>query len=212
MTSKIIPLGFSCNVSFLSQDTGMKEETSLFEWLQSDKLEYITDIINDIKDKIDTNIIKGVDHRVHVLHENVWTNHYTLEEYKIIFERRAKRFLDIIKEPSKTVVFVRINPFCIFTTHEEIDNFVKAIISINPTLNIKFLIIHTISETWNCPEIVASKILNASVIQKTFLLEDCHGDVFLRNNVKIQEQFLDYLKECGIDTEVKKDKQFHDKD
>ena len=211
MTTKFIPLGFSCNVSFLSQDTGMKEETSLFEWLQSDKLEYITDIINNIKDEIDANIIKGVDHRVHVIHENVWTNHYTLEEYKIIFERRAKRFLDIIKT-SKTLVFVSINPFCICTTDEEIDNFVKAIISINPTLNIKFLIIHTVSETWNYPEIVASKILNASVIQKTFLLDDCQGDVFLRNNVKVQELFLDYLKECGIDTDVKKHKQFHDKD
>jgi hypothetical protein len=210
MTPKFIPLGFSCNVSFLSQDTGMKAETSLFEWIETDKLERITDIVNNIKNGIDTNIIQGCDHRVHVLHENVWTNHYTLQEYKTIFERRAQRFLNIIKS-SDSLLFVRINPFCISTTDEEIDNFVKAVLSINQTLNIKFLIIHTINERWNYPEIDTSKILNASVIQKTFLVDDC-PDVFLRDNIKIQELFLNYLKECGIDTEVKTHKQFHDKD
>lgn len=46
MTPHFIPLGFHCNISFLSQDIHMKYETSLFEWLEISKLQFITDVIN----------------------------------------------------------------------------------------------------------------------------------------------------------------------
>ena len=51
MDQSFIPLGFHCNVTYLLQDTHMKRETSLFEWFQSEKLQYITDIVNLIKTK-----------------------------------------------------------------------------------------------------------------------------------------------------------------
>jgi hypothetical protein len=40
----LIPLGFHCNVTFLSQELNIKKETGLFEWLENQKLQYITDI------------------------------------------------------------------------------------------------------------------------------------------------------------------------
>ena len=96
-TINFIPLGFHCNITFLSEELKIKNHTSVFEWLESRKLQYLTDIINIIKNKIDVNIIKGVDKNIHVLHPDVYTCHYNIEEYKYIFERRAIRFLNAIK-------------------------------------------------------------------------------------------------------------------
>jgi hypothetical protein len=69
-------------------------------------------------------------------------------------------------------------------------------------LNIKFLIIHTINNINDYTKLDESKIVNIKLIQKEILLEDC-PDVYLRNNEKIQKQFLEYLKECDIDTTQK---------
>ena len=93
MTQQFIPLGYHCNITFLSQDMHIKHETSLFEWLQSEQLQYITDIISSIKDTIDTSIIQGKDKDIYVLHKDVFTFHYTIEDYKSIFVRRANRFV-----------------------------------------------------------------------------------------------------------------------
>ena len=205
--SLFIPLGYHCNITFLSQDVELKHETGLFEWLQSEKLQYITDIVNSIKNTIDTNIIKGSDKNIHILHNKVFTHHYELEEYKIIFVRRAIRFLNIIKE-SREITFVRINLIYNFTSEEEINIFVKEIHSINPIINIKFLIIHTIDELTNHKKLDSTKIFNATLIQGEFLLKDC-PDEFLINNIKIQKLFLNYLQEAGVNTEFKKNIQLN---
>ena len=209
MTRYFIPLGFHCNITFLSQDIRMKHETSLFEWIQSEKLQYITDIINNIKDTININIIKGSDKNIHILHEKVFTYHYELEEYKSMFMRRAIRFLDIIKT-SKELLFIRINPIYYSTTTDEINNFCEAIHSIQPALDIKFLMIHKIHDYSNYTPLDVSKISSATLIQKEFLLNDC-PDEYLRNNTTIQQQFLQYLQECGIDINTSVHVQFNDK-
>ena len=49
MNNQIIPLGYHCNITFLQQDLHIKHETGLFEWFESKKLQYITDIVNNIK-------------------------------------------------------------------------------------------------------------------------------------------------------------------
>lgn len=209
MTSPLITLGFHCNISFLLQDLHIKYETGLFEWLQSDKLQYITDIVNNIKDTIDTNIIKGVDRNIYILHKKVYTYHYNLEEYKIIFVRRANRFLNLVKE-AKELLFVRINPINHYTTEDEINNFVKEIHTINSTVNIKFLMIHTINESSNYTRLDESKILNTTFMQKEILFKDC-PDQFLQNNTKIQQQFLEFLKEIGVHIEPNTNMKFTDK-
>ena len=204
----LIPLGFHCNITFLQQELHIKHETSLFEWLQSEKLQYITDIVNNIKYTIDLNIIYGVDKNINVLNDKVFTYHYNLEEYKIIFERRAIRFLNIIKE-SKKLFFVRINPIYHYTTEEEINNFVKAIHSINSTLDIIFLMIHTVDDYDNYLRLDDSKIFNITFIQKELLFKDC-PDEYLRDNKKIQYHFLEYLQEIGMNIQFKSNMIFSD--
>jgi hypothetical protein len=67
----------------------MKRETGLFEWLECRQLSYITDVINVIKNGINTSIIQGTDNHIYLLHKYLYTLHYKLEEYKSIFVRRA---------------------------------------------------------------------------------------------------------------------------
>jgi hypothetical protein len=207
--TKYIPLGYHCNITFLSQDLQLKHETGLFEWLQSENLKCLTNIVNTIKDTVDTSIIKGVDKNLYIIDRNVFTYHYTLDEYKVIFERRVKRFLDIVKT-STELLFVRINPIRHVTTEEEINNFCKAIHSINSALQIKFLMIHTVNDVDAYTRLNESFIHDATLIQGEFLLRDC-PDVYLRNNKKIQQQFLTYLEMCGVDVKSTSALEFDDK-
>jgi hypothetical protein len=187
----------------------MKRETSLFEWFRSEKLQYITDIVNNIKHNIDTTIIKQYQKYIYLLHNPVYTYHYTLKEYEPIFIRRATRFLDMCKNSSK-LVFIRINPVNIYTTEEEIHNFCKEIHTINPSLHITFLMIHTVDTLTNYKYLDESKIPNSTLIQREFMSSDC-PDQYLRNNIKLQELFLQYLQDCGIDTNAKYNAAFTDK-
>jgi hypothetical protein len=209
MKCPLITLGFHCNITFLIQSLCIKYETGLFEWIQSEKLEYITDIVNNIKDNIDTNIIKGVDKNIYIIHKKVFTFHYHLEEYKIIFKRRAQRFLNLIKE-SNELLFVRINPMGPYTTEEEINNFVKTIHTINSKVNIKFLMIHTIDRSTDYKRLDESKFSNITFLQKEILFEDC-PEGYLRNNKKIQQQFLEFLKEIDVHIEPNTNIKFIDK-
>lgn len=194
-----IPLGYHCNITFLSQELQIKKETGLFEWLTSRKLQYITDIINVIKDNIDISILNNIGKYIYVLNQLVFTYHYDIENYKVIFERRAIRFLDTIKK-SNELLFVRINPYGEITTEEEINNFSEAIHSVNPTLKIKFLLINTIDNTTNHTKLDEKCIYNVEFIQKYFLYEDCikNGrDEYLHGNYTIRKLFREYLLEAG---------------
>ena len=210
MSNQFIPLGFNCNITFVAQDIKLKHETSVFEWLQSHRLQYLADIVHTMKDGIDTSIITGKDHDVHVLHNDVYTFHYTLEEYKVIFERRGRRFLDTVKN-SAELLFVRINPNSYYTTtEEEINNFCEQIHAINPSLHIKFLIIHTVEDLSTYTPLDESKICNITFMQREFLKEDC-PDEYLNKNPVIQQKFLEYLEDLGVDTTLTSDIQFDDR-
>jgi hypothetical protein len=212
----LIPLGCHCNITFLQQELRIKRETGLFEWLQSDKLSYITDIINSIKDGIDTDIIKGVNKNLYIINKKIFTFHYNLEEYKKIFTRRAKRFLEQIKNETE-ILFVRINAFTtplgerLFTSEEEINNFGEAIHSINSNLKIKFLMIHTVNESSDHKILDETKIHNMIFFQKEFQKKDC-PHYFLKNNKKIRDLFAEYLIETGYDITETIYKRFSDKD
>jgi hypothetical protein len=194
-----IPLGYHCNVTFLAQELNIKKETGLFEWLETQQLQYITDIINSIKENIDTSIIKGNDKNLYVLNPLVYTFHYNIEEYKIIFERRATRFLDTIKN-SNELIFVRINRYKAFTTEDEINNFCNAIYSINSSVKIKFLLINTIDSYENYSRLDEKNIPNLDLIQRYFLYEDCirdGKDEYLHHNYTIRKLFREYLIDIG---------------
>jgi len=195
----LIPLGFHCNITFLSQELRIKKETGLFEWLESRKLQYITDIVNSIKEKIDTTIIKNVDKYVYVLHEHVFTYHYPVEEYKLIFERRARRFLDRVKN-SNELLFVRINCYKAFTTEDEINNFCAAIRSINPDVKITFLLINTVDSYTTCTKLDEKKIHTITFLERFFLYKECvhdKNDEYLHHNYPIRKLFREYLLEAG---------------
>jgi hypothetical protein len=210
MSCTLIPLGFHCNITFLQQDLGIKRETGLFEWLESRKLQHITDIVNIIAREINTHIIHNNNKYIYVLHKDVLTYHYKAEEYKEIFTRRARRFLELIRN-SESLIFARINPIDETTSADEIRNFCNAIHSINPALRIKFLIIHTVVAAENFKGFDTSQIQNAEVTQKYFLHADC-PDVYLRNNATIQAQFTRFLDELCYPTTEKNTTTFSDKD
>ncbi len=195
----LIPLGFHCNITFLQQDLGIKRETGLFEWLESTKLQYLTDIVSVISREIDTRIIYGVNKNIRVLHNQVFTYHYGVEEYKEIFTRRARRFLEVVRN-SESLIFARINPINQTTSEAEIAKFCNAIHFINPNVHIKFLIIHTVATPEDYKELDVSQIQNATVMQKYFLHADC-PDVYLRDNATIQAQFMGFLEALGYSAE-----------
>ena len=201
-----IPLGYHCNISFLTQDLNIKRETGLFEWLESKSLQSITNIINIIKVGINTSIIKGVDKNIVVLDKNVFTYHYNINEYRRIFVRRATRFLDLLKQ-SAELIFVRINPIGASTTAKEIRNFSEAIHSINPNLSIKFLLIDTVNGSLG----KNISIDNITLLHRTFNYNDCKDNKYLQNNKDIQQQFLAYMIEAGYIANTLESKCFTDK-
>ncbi len=211
MSCTLIPLGFHCNITFLQQDLGIKRETGLFEWLESRKLQYVTDIVNNIAREINTQIIHNINNEyIYVYHKDVLSYHYKVEEYKEIFTRRARRFLELIRN-SESLIFARINPINETTSADEIRNFCNAIHVINPALRIKFLIIHTVVAAENFKTLDTSQIQNAEVMQKYFLHTDC-PDVYLRNNATIQAQFMRFLDELCYTVTEKSTTTFSDKD
>lgn len=178
----------------------IKHTTSLFEWFEFRHLQFITDIINVIKDGVDTSIIKNNptcgDSCVYMLHESVHCHHYKLEDYVTIFERRANRFLEKIRN-SSTLSFVRVNVVGHVTTEDEINNFCESIHSINPDLKIKFLLINTVYDESPVTHLNTSLVKNATLIERFFLFSDCCYDWYLIDIPVIKKKFIEYLADIG---------------
>jgi hypothetical protein len=149
---EIIPLGYTCGITFSLQTLKVKKETSLFEWFRSDSLSTITKIINEIQKSIDNSIIIQKDNFVGFFDDksDIYSVHYSLNEFKQIFIRRAHRFLDKIKS-SKSVVFVRTEESHLMNSSsiEDLKEFKKSILSINPELEINFLLIDFVEDESN---------------------------------------------------------------
>jgi hypothetical protein len=145
----IIPLGYTCGITFSLQALKIKKETSLFEWFRSDSLSTITKIVNSIKENIDNSIIIQKENFVGYFDNNsdIYSVHYSVNEFKEIFIRRAQRFLDKIKT-SKSIVFVRTEESHLMNSSsiDDLKNFKEVIISINPDINIDFLLIDFIDD------------------------------------------------------------------
>lgn len=189
-----IPLGYHCNITYVCQQLGLKKESGLFEWVESKKLQYITDVINSIVVDINTEIIKGEDYNLCILNEFLYTYHYKLDDYKDIFVRRARRFLDLIKG-STEILFVRINPYISENTSScELDDFLLAIRTINPTLKVRFLLIDTIIDS---DDIVPIEGYGPELAHRFLKYEDCMSDPYLRNNQVVCSEIYKYMVEAG---------------
>jgi hypothetical protein len=192
----LIPLGFHCNVSFLNQSLKIKKETGLFEWFESRNLQHITDVINTLTINYDSNIIYGNDKNIYLLNTNLYSRHYNIEEYKIIFLRRYSRFIHNINE-DKNIYFVRVNPYGHSTNKNEIILFIESIKKINSNIKFNFLLIETIQNECDFNLIT---INNDNVIfhHKYFYKNDVN-DVYMRNSPIIYENYKKILKDIGYD-------------
>ncbi len=85
MIDFIIPIGQTCNISFLMQNLKIKKCTTLFEWFVSNSLKNITDVLYKIENNTDNDIVKQLNNRICLINDNISSNHYTYEEFIYIY-------------------------------------------------------------------------------------------------------------------------------
>lgn len=204
----IIPLGFHCNVSFLNQELHIKKETGLFEWFESKKLQYITDVINTLTINPESNIICGENKNIYLLNENLYSYHYDINEYKIMFQRRYNRFIDNINK-EENIYFVRINPYGCNTSKNEIELFIESIKRINPNIKSNFLLIDTIDNDCNI-NFITLDIDNIKFYHKYFYQKDVN-DVYMQSPTIIYQIYKKILEDIGYNINETNNIIFNDK-
>ena len=195
----LIPLGQSCNVTFLLQNAQLKKQTSLFEWFVSNHLSHITSVLNKIITEADTDIIKYNSGHVHIGDSNIYSGHYKYTEFLEIYKRRRDRMLELIRA-SKNILFVRFEYGTpILYSHREIDDFIGVIKIINPSLeNVKLLLI-----TEN-PAPIVHPSLHTVFFNKHHLDPYCKGE-------EINKLFVESLRAVGVNVDDKIRMTFTDK-
>jgi hypothetical protein len=184
MPPSIIPLGETCNITFLMQNAGFKKETYLFEWFVSRKLPDITTVLLKIVTNTDQDIIKQVGEHTYIENGNIFSGHYTAENFKFIYERRRDRFIETIKT-ELSLLFIRFEASKHIYTYKEIDEFIDAIHCINPDCSIKLLLIHPEPYTLDHP----------CLIRKIY---DKHAEDLYCKGDQINTFFVNTLQEIDI--------------
>ena len=180
----ILPIGQTCNITFLLQNAKIKKETSLFEWFISPSVRNITDVLTDIVHGRDAHIIKQIGRKVYI-GNNINSDHYTCEEFKTIYQRRRSRLLSTIKT-SKRILFCRFEAKPDAYTKEDIDAFINTILMINKYLeDIKLLLIGP-----------SRKFEHPSLIK---VIHDNHSADPYCTGKEINELFVNTLKTVGYD-------------
>jgi len=202
----IVPLGESCNITFLLKSSNIKQATGLFEYFVTKNLYAIFNIIDNIAnniDNIDTSIVidSKEDDNIFLCDKQIWGNHYKYDNYLEIFKRRAIRLYNIIKH-NKKLLFLRFvrgehlyydKKESIDNTHnytkEDIDKFISILQKINPdTSEMKLLVIH------HKP--------NINYIEHPFIIYKYYEDAVvndddMKNGNSIVSLFMNWLKEVG---------------
>lgn len=198
---KLIPLGDGCNITLLLQSLNLKNETSLFEWFLSASFNDICRIILQLNNKsvnlsfFNKNVYMG-DTKIH-------SAHYTLDEYRAIFKRRADRFVDILKN-NKNVLFIRFNLIEKYTV-SDIEKFVEAVKLINHNIdNMKLLIISNNEDFKINHPFVIQEFVNKEV---EISIDSCAD-----KNSKICTEVRKILDNLNFDTKQIYLKNFTDKD
>ena len=204
----IIPLGFHCNITFLNQALNIKKETGLFEYFESRNLQYITDVINTLTINPESNIICGIDRNIYLLNPNLVSFHYDINEYKTIFPRRYKRFIDNINN-EENIYFVRINPHGHNTTKNEIELFIESIKRINPNIKFNFLLIDTIHNDCDI-NFITMDIDNVKFHHKSFYVKDVI-DVYMKSPTVIYEIYKKILEDIGYNINETNNIVYHDR-
>ena len=134
--SKIVPLGCHCNVTFVMRQISERGKTGLFEFVESKKLAAITAILRFVATEEASRVeeaprrsIPIIDHGNHIgiLSDQVFTYHYTAEQYKSIFERRLARFIEDITDSDANCIFIRIDAIGFSTSKDEVCEFLDMV-------------------------------------------------------------------------------------
>ena len=183
----IIPLGSDCAVSFLLKNSNLKKETTLFEWFVTNSLQKISNIIYKIANNIEVELITGNLSLGNIsLDDNdIYTGHYTFNEYISIYDRRKKRLIDSIKNKKK-ILFIRIDFSDYKYTENDINIFINSIKYINQNIDEMKLLLITI----NSLELYNPFLINKT-IDKDIILNDPHY------NGKTVKEFINILQEIS---------------
>ena len=193
----IIPLGQTCNITFLLENCRLKSHTSLFEWFVSNRLNDITNVLIKIVDNSDSDIIKQDGPNVYI-GDAIFSGHYKADEFKSIYERRRQRLLDLIKT-NKRILFIRFEADCYLYTNNDIGKFIQTVQSINPDIGEMKLLF------------ISPNKINS---EHPFLLHefyDKHSQDPYCRGVEINSLFINALKKYGYNTDNMSDLKFTDK-
>ena len=195
---QLVHLGYFCNTfEIVRKSLGIQGKTGLFEYFATENLSTITDIISAIKSGIDSSIVNGDNERVTVLNNNMRSHHYSVDDFKERFKRRAARFLDLVKS-DEDCIFFRIEILrseCSNATKEEVERFYQVIRSINPTRRIRFLLVGV--QDQGVPIIVDEPYTEFQFHHRFFKASECNGDSYMRDNPKLCANFRSYLDEIS---------------
>ena len=196
MYDTVIPIGNACNISWLMENAKFKKQTTLFEWFVSPNLKDITDVLIKIVNNQDDNILKQTG--IHVrIGSNIYSSHYKLKDFKLIYKRRRDRLLESIIL-SKRIVFCRFESKSIEYSKEDIDNFINAVLMINKNLlEIKLLLITPCLE------------LEHPAVTKVFF-DNFGTDQFCRTK-EVNDLFVNTLIKIGYNINDTTDVCFNDK-
>jgi len=182
----IIPLGQSCNVTFLLKNAGLKKETTLFDWFVTPLLYKITLIFQKLGNNIDVNIIQD-GNMLFMGDSSIESSHYSLPEYTSIYQRRKDRMLNTIRS-GKKLLFVRFerereNEH----TEEGIDDFIDSIKYINPDAEVTLLLFRPTELDFTHPCLIT---------------KFCHNDTISLDPMciggTINKIFIDGLRDVGV--------------
>ena len=134
---KIITLGMCCRVSNTLTALNLKAQSSLFEWMRSEKFSDILHIVEKVVRGEHVPITKRPGFADDFLDDtDIRTIHY-LGSLETVFKRRSERFLDEIRG-DEPILFIREDNLNI--TESQINSFIEYIQSVNDKCNFKFLI------------------------------------------------------------------------
>lgn len=151
----IIPIGETCNITFLLQNCKLKKQTSLFEWFVSNNLKTITSVLVKIGQNTDTDIVKDGGYHTYIENNTIFSGHYKYSEFKEIYIRRRNRLIETILNNNR-LLFVRFEGSHILYETSDIDEFINSIKHINPSCDVKLLLISPNEKEIEHPSLISA--------------------------------------------------------
>jgi len=197
----IIPIGQTCNISFLLQNCKLKKETSLFEWFISKSLTNITTCIQKLHGTNDLKIIKSKtqQNQIYIEDSNIYSGHYTQDEFIPICKRRSERFVHSIRT-NRRILFIRFEyPNNHRYSTKDIDTFVESITAINPAAEVTLLLIN--------PNV--RELTHSHLITSFYSGDDMNRDPYCKGPA-MNTYFVNLLKDIGVQLSDTTDRVFTD--